>query len=253
VTPSYNQAQYIEATIKSVLDQDYPNLEYIVIDGGSDDGSVEVIQNHADQLAYWVSEPDSGQTEALIKGFKRSSGEIMCWLNSDDLLMPGTLHEVAAVFARKPNWQVVYGDDLLIDPEGRVILVEKEIGFNRFIWMYHFNYIPQPSTFWRRSIYERVGGLDARWDLAMDADLWIRFAEHTDLHHVPRVWSQFRVYPDQKNQRLRTKSDAEDALIRSRYLGREPLWSRRLKRVAAKGLRAVLLTARGRYWYKLTG
>ena len=248
VTPSLNQAQYLEATIKSILDQEYPNLEYIIIDGGSDDGSVEIIEEYSDSLAYWISEPDEGQTDALIKGFDRATGEVMGWLNSDDLYYPHTLREVGETFVRNPQWQVVYGDSLLIDDKDQPVKPKREIGFNRFIWMYDHNYIPQPSTFWRRGIYEQVQGLNAKWNLAMDADLWIRFAEHTTLHHVPRMWSRFRIYPEQKNQSLRDRSDEEDALIRSRYLPVESTGRRRLKQVTARGLRVALKTARGAYW-----
>ena len=203
VTPSYNHAPYIEATMRSVLDQGYPNLEYIVIDGGSDDGSAEVIERYSDHLAYWVSEPDNGQTDALIKGFERSTGEIMGWVCSDDLLEPTALHEVAQTFRQNPEWQAVYGDGVWTDTENRTVARRKEIDFNRFIFLYDYNYIWQPSTFWRRGIYEKVGGLDSRWNLAMDADLWLRFSEFTDLHHVPRQWSRMRSYPEQKNKRLR--------------------------------------------------
>jgi glycosyltransferase involved in cell wall biosynthesis len=247
VTPSFNQGQYIEATIESVLGQNYPNLEYIIMDGGSTDGSVGIIEKYSEHLAYWVSEPDEGQTDALIKGFDRSSGDIMCWLCSDDLFESKTLHEVAETFTEHPDWQVLYGDSFWIDADSRPIRFKKEIDFNRFIWMYDHNYLPQPSTFWRRGIYEQVGGLDIRWDLTMDADLWIRFAERATLHHVPRAWSRMRYYPEQKNLRLRDKSDEEDVLIRSRYLPDESPWLRRSKRVCAKGLRVALKLARGAY------
>ncbi len=247
VTPSFNQGRYIEATIKSVLDQEYPNLEYIVMDGGSSDDTVEIIERYSEHISYWVSEPDEGQTDALIKGFDRSTGEIMCWLCSDDLFEEKTLQEVAETFVEHPDWQMVYGDSFWIDADSRPIGFKKEIGFSRFIWMYNYNYIPQPSTFWRRGIYEQVGGLDPRMKLAMDGDLWARFAEHTEPHHVPRSWSRMRFYPEQKNVRLRSTSDEEDALIRSRYLPDEPWWLRRLKRFAAKGLRTTLRLARRAY------
>lgn len=248
VTPSLNQGEYIEATIESVLKQGYPNLEYIVIDGGSTDGTVDIIERYSEHLAYWVSEPDEGQTDALIKGFDRASGDILCWLCSDDLFESGTLREVAEVFVEHPDWQVVYGDSFWIDAHSRPLRFKREIPFVRFIWMYDHNFLPQPSTFWRRGLYEEVGGLDPRWNLTMDADLWIRFAERTKLHHVPRAWSRMRYYPEQKNLRLRAKSDEEDILIRSRYLPDEAPWLRSLKRVCAKSLRVALKLARGAYW-----
>ncbi|MGC8876987.1 glycosyltransferase family 2 protein [Thermus sp.] len=237
VTPSYNQARFLEATLRSVHDQGYPNLEHIVIDGGSTDGSVEIIRKFEDRLAYWVSEPDKGQTDALIKGFSRATGEILAWLNSDDLYEPRALWEVAEFFARHPDVQFVYGDALWIDTEGRILKPKKEIPFNRFIWFYDHNYIPQPSAFWRRELYEAVGGLDPRFDLAMDADLWIRFSERTRPVHVRRIWSRMRLYPEQKNQRLRAVSNQEDEIIRKRYLLDEPSWRRRVKRLLAKGMR----------------
>src|SRR5215217_1316603 len=222
VTPSFNQGRYIEATIKSVVEQGYPNLEYFIMDGGS--------------------------TDALIKGFNRASGDILCWLCSDDLFEARTLQEVAEIFVQHPDWEVVYGDSFWIDAVGRPIRFKREIPYHRFIWMYDHNYLPQPSTFWRRGIYEKVGGLDVRMELSMDADLWARFAEHTALHHVPLAWSRMRYYPEQKNRRLRTKSDEEDALIRSRYLSDEPRWLLRLKWFFAKSLRVALKLAQGAYW-----
>lgn len=247
VTPSYNQARFIEASLRSVLDQHYPRLEYIVIDGGSTDGSVEVIRRHAGRLAYWVSEPDNGQTDALIKGFARATGDILCWLNSDDLLEPGSLGEVAQFFESNPRARVVYGDATCIDVRGGPLKRKQEHAFSRFVWMYDHNYIPQPSTFWRRDLYEEVGGLDPQFDLAMDADLWIRFAQVTPMYHVNRVWSCERIYPEQKNQRLRARSDAEDLLIRRRYLGDERPWSRRAKALVAKGMRVTWKLALGSY------
>lgn len=248
VTPSYNQASFLEATLRSVHDQEYPNLEHIVIDGGSTDGSVEIIRKFEDHLAYWVSEPDKGQTDALIKGFSRATGEILAWLNSDDLYEPRTLWEVAEFFSRHPEVQFVYGDALWIDTEGRTLRPKKEIPFNQFIWLYDHNYIPQPSAFWRKELYEAVGGLDPRFDLAMDADLWIRFAEKTRPVHVRRIWSRMRFYPEQKNQRLRVISNQEDEIIRKRYFPREPAWQRLLKKALAKGMRVGWKLCRGCYW-----
>jgi glycosyltransferase involved in cell wall biosynthesis len=240
VTCCYNHAQFLERTLRSVLDQRYPALEYIVIDGGSTDGSADILRRYRHDLAYWVSESDRGQTDALIKGFARATGDICCWLCSDDLHEPWTLREVADYFGRHPRARVVYGDSLWIDVNDRVIAWKREHAFNRFIWMHDHNFIPQPSTFWRRDLYDEVGGLDATFDLAMDADLWIRFAEITTLDHVRRPWSRMRYYPDQKVRRLRDRGRDEDRIIRSRYLGPHSEWTRRALFVCAKGFRIGL-------------
>lgn len=249
ITPSYNQAQFIEDTLRSVLDQGYPNLEYIVIDGGSTDGSVDIIRRYADRLAYWVSEADKGQTDALIKGFKRATGDLCCYLCSDDLLEPGALREVAEFFRTHPSADAIYGDGIWIDTEGRRIKMKKEHPFSWFIFMYDHDFIPQPSTFWRRGLYEKVGGLDPSFDLAMDADLFIRFAEVSPLIHVRRPWSRMRFYPEQKNQRLRSRSDFEDGVIRHRYgVGSDPFWQHAAKRMLARGMRVGWKLALGCYW-----
>ena len=247
VTASFQQARFVETTLKSVIDQGYPRLEYIVMDGGSTDGSAEIIAGYADRLAYWTSGPDGGQTRALIEGFRRSTGDVMCWLNSDDLLEPGSLWEVAAFFNAHPEARAVYGDAIWIDAKGNHLRHKREHPFNRFIWMHDHNFIPQPSTFWRRDLYLDVGGLNPEFELAMDADLFIRFADVTKLHHVDRVWSRMRLYPDQKNQRLRARSNEEDALIRSRYLPPQPqlLWT--AKRRIARIMRIAWKAATRRY------
>ncbi len=249
VIPSFNQGRFIEATLRSLLDQSYPSLEVLVIDGGSTDSTVEIIEQYAGHLAYWVSEPDEGQTHALIKGFDRATGEIGGWLCSDDLHEPWTLREVAGFFGAHPQAQVVYGDSSWIDIDGRPIRPKREHAFNRFIWTYDYNFIPQPSTFWRMSLYRQVGGLDQAFDLAMDADLWIRCADVTRLHHVRRYWSRMRFYPQQKNQARRAESNVEDRIMRRRYIGDESLYSLRAKKVIAKGTRIAWKLATGCYWW----
>jgi glycosyltransferase involved in cell wall biosynthesis len=249
VTCCYNHVSFLERTITSVLDQKYPNLEYIIIDGGSTDGSKDIIQRYSTQLAYWVSEPDEGQTHALIKGFNRATGDISCWLCSDDLFEPWTLREVADFFERRPEARVAYGDATWIDVQDRVIRKKREHGFNRFIWMHDYNFIPQPSTFWRHDLYLQVGGLDPAFDWAMDADLWARFAEVTHLYHAARPWSRMRIHPDQKKTRfIESGGNQEDRIIRQRYIGNEPEWMRRSLHLYAKGLRVGWKIFTGRYW-----
>ncbi|MBI4890231.1 MAG: glycosyltransferase [Acidobacteria bacterium] len=248
VTPSFNQGKYLEATILSVLDQRYEDLEYIVIDGGSTDCSVEVIREHEGEIDFWVSEPDGGHVPGLIKGFSHATGEIQCWLNSDDLFEPGALDAVGEYFAEHPDCMALYGDALWIDVQGEVIRPKKEHDFSRFIWMYDYNYIPQPSMFWRKSLYESVGGLDREYQLAFDADLWIRFADVTELHHMRRVLSRMRLYSEQRNQKYRSISDAEDLRMRRRYIGGEHLVSLKAKKAIAKAMRVSRKLALGAYW-----
>lgn len=216
VTCSYQQGRFLDATMRSVLDQRYVNVEYIVIDGGSTDGSADIIQRYADRLAYYVSEPDEGQTAALIKGFQHSTADIQGWLCSDDILLPGALKSVTLFFDTHPEIDAVYGDSLWIDSAGNYLRPKKEIDFNRFAFLFDHNYISQPSMFWRKRLYDKVNGLDPSFNLAMDADLWERFSRHTKIAHIPQYLSCMRYYPEQKTRALRPKGVLEDRKIRQR-------------------------------------
>jgi glycosyltransferase involved in cell wall biosynthesis len=247
VTVCYNHARYLESCIQSVLAQNYPNLEYIIIDGGSTDGSVEIIRKYAARLAYWVSEPDKGQTDALLKGFRRATGELEGWLNSDDMLSPGALHEVANFFEHHPAAQVVTGDVELMRADGSMWRVQRQLPFMRFLWLNDHNYIGQSSTFWRRELYERVGGLDASFNLAMDGDLFGRFADVTRLYKVSHIWSRFRVYDQQKTARLLEEGAEENQRIRRRYYPSETAFGFQARRLVARPLRLLLKLAMGCY------
>jgi glycosyltransferase involved in cell wall biosynthesis len=247
VTCSFQQGRYLEQTIRSVLAQRYPALEYVVIDGGSTDASVAIIERYASALAYWVSEPDRGQTDALIKGFARSSGELCGWLCSDDLLLPGALHAVGEFFGRHPRVMAAYGDALWIDAAGRFLRPKREMPFNRFVLLHDHNYVPQPSMFWRRALYDAVDGLDRGFDLAMDADLWARFSAQTRIAHIPRYLSCMRSYPEQKTRSRRDEGRREDGRIRDDSGAPGAATARPLLRLAARCVRVATKALAGGY------
>ena len=247
VTCSYQQGRFIDATLRSVLEQNYPALEYIVIDGGSTDGSVQVIQRRESGLAYWVSEPDQGQTDALAKGFDRSTGEVMAWLCSDDLLLPGALDTVGRYFAEHPEVDCVFGDAIWIDAAGKPIRPKKEMSWNRTVFLFDHNYLAQPSVFWRRSLYDRVGGLGRQWNLAMDSDLWLRFAQHTRPQHVASYLSCMRYYPEQKTRALKPAGRKEDEALRLREAPVLSQLPRSATRAAARAARIMIKGVHGGY------
>jgi glycosyltransferase involved in cell wall biosynthesis len=199
VTPSYNQAPYLEQTIQSVLEQDYPHIEYMVIDGGSTDKSVEIIQKYADRLAYWVSEKDSGQAEAINKGFARANGEILAWLNSDDYYLLNTVSVAVRCLEQNPDVVMVYGDMFAVDGDGQTIniLRYKQLSLQDLLC---FQIIGQPSVFFRRSAFEKAGPLETNFHFMLDHHLWIRLAQQGRILHVPQIWSAARYHPQAKNR-----------------------------------------------------
>lgn len=203
VTPSYNQGQFIEETIRSVLLQGYPNLEYIIIDGGSTDNSVEIIKRYAPWLSYWVSEPDRGQAHAINKGFRRATGDIVAWLNSDDIYARGTLAKVATAARDYPDAGVIYGDTWFIDEAGEVIRKglnppTQELGK---LWS---GVIVQPEAFIRAGTLETVGLLNEEYHFCLDHEYWLRASQHVSFQHVPRVWAYLRSHSKAKGSRLQT-------------------------------------------------
>lgn len=199
VTPSYNQAQFLEEAIRSVLSQDYPRLEYIIVDGGSGDGSPDIIQRYADQLAWWVSEPDQGQTDAINKGFAHASGEILAWLNSDDSYLPGAVSEAVRFLRANPEVGMVYGDADLIDERGNVIgrFPARQTDYQRLRRGYV--HIPQQAAFFRADLWNLVGPLDPSFYFAMDFDLWVRLAKIAPLKYHPCKWANFRLHGEAKS------------------------------------------------------
>ena len=194
ITPSYNQAKFLEETILSVLNQDYPNIEYWIIDGGSEDGSQEIIRKYADRLAGWVSEKDKGQTDAINKGFNRATGDILAWINSDDTYQPGAIREAVQLLEEHPGWGMVYGDTRLIGETGQFIgkFPAAQTDYEKLRQGYV--HIPQQASFFRADYWKKVGPLDPSFFFAMDYDLWVRLARITDLVYVRREWANFRLH-----------------------------------------------------------
>jgi glycosyltransferase involved in cell wall biosynthesis len=199
VTPSYNQAHFLEETIQSVLGQSYPNLEYLIVDGGSTDGSREIIERYAGRLAWWVSERDKGQTDALNKGFARARGDILAWINSDDTYLPGAIAEAVDYLQAHPEAGMVYGDANLVDEHGAVLgpFPARQTDYRRL--RQGFVHIPQQSAFFRGDLWRQVGPLDPSFYFAMDYDLWVRLAAKAPLHYTPRLWANFRLHSTGKS------------------------------------------------------
>jgi glycosyltransferase involved in cell wall biosynthesis len=237
VTPSYNQNRYLERSMRSVLEQEVGDLEYIVVDGGSTDGSVETIRKQSARLAGWVSRPDRGYADALNEGFAKSSGEIMGWLNSDDMLTPWALRVAESIFSALPGVEWITTQyPLVMDDAGMVIAARHAEGYNAEAFYrgrnvslvpgFYSTVIQQESTFWRRSLWERAGGrMDDSLRMAGDFELWARFFQHAELHAVAVPLGCFRF------QKQSITSSAMDA-----YLGECRAVLRRHSRAAPSRL-----------------
>ena len=224
VVPSFNQGMFIGDTLQSIIDQRYPDLELIVIDGGSTDNTISIIEQYHAQFSWWVSEADAGQTAAINKGFLSSTGEIMAWINSDDLLIPGVLLYVADYFVKHPEVQVVYGD--------RVLINEKNQEVGRWMLPGHSSrvlkwadFVPQETLYWTRQAWDQIGGqLDERFHFAMDWDFLLRLSNNRiNIHHLPVFLGQFRIHYQQKtSSQMSSIGQKEMQSLRFRELGFQP-------------------------------
>lgn len=261
VTPSYNQSQYLEETILSVLNQDYPKIEYLIIDGGSTDGSVDIIRRYSHRLAYWKSEPDGGQAHAINQGWGLAHGEIVAYLNSDDTYLPGAVSTAVRYLVEHPQVGVVYGDCLATDAIGNPVIRFCGRPFDyRMALEQGKTLIPQPSAFLRRRVIERVGYLDEALYFASDFDLWLRAALHFRLEYCPVLMATYRLHPVSKTvsegqrtgpdliriySKLLASPDFPDAFRRRRRM----LMSRAYARAAEEYYGAVeLKSARSMWW-----
>lgn len=192
VTPSYNQGSYIETTIESVLNQNYPNIEYIVVDGGSTDGTVEILKKYEGRLK-WISEKDHGPEDAIAKGFSMATGEIFGWIASDDKYEPDAIQKVMDKFNQAPEVAMVYGRCQYVDRNGAVIGECPTEPFN-YDYLAVYNIVAQPSAFFRRSVYESVGGISLELRQASDYDLWIRLTKNQEAIYLPEFLSSYRLH-----------------------------------------------------------
>src|SRR5579884_2697365 len=192
VTPSFNSARYLGAAIRSVIEQDYPNVEYLVMDGHSTDETVDVLRSFGNRIR-WVSQRDEGQSDAIRRGFSQISGDVLGWLNADDTYEPGALGAVAAFFAAHPDVALVYGNANFIDSNGNLIAPCAHVEPYRFNRLLHYSdFIVQPAAFFRRSAYDAVGGLDPSLHWAMDYDLWLKIAKKFPVVYLPKVLANYR-------------------------------------------------------------
>jgi glycosyltransferase involved in cell wall biosynthesis len=266
ITPSFNQARYLDEMFTSVTNQRYDNYEHIVVDGMSTDGTLEILHNlgsnNERSNVAWISEMDSGQSEALNKGFRLAKGEIIGWLNSDDRYRPNCFDYVARIFRDHPDIDIVYGDYVLIDESGKLLRLRREIEFNAFILLYHrVLYIPTTATFFRRRIFDENNWLDERLNYAMDLEFFIRLSRRGyRFMHVPEVLADFRLHPNSKTCSSPDQQQAEHlqvVLAASRLLYNLP--SPHLKGTMLLFLRLLACTRRysekllrGYYWKQLT-
>ena len=244
VSPSYNQAAYLEQTMRSVLDQEYRELEYFVVDGGSTDGSLDIIQRYAPRLAWWTSEKDSGQAEAINKGMKRAQGEIVAWLNSDDMYLPGTIAAAVQTFESHPQAVRVYGNMRAVDDRNRTtnLLRYRQLSLEDLLC---FQIIGQPAVFMRRSAFAAAGGLNPSFHFMLDHQLWIKIARQGEIVHVDQFWAAARYHPQAKN-RAQATGFAREALSVLTWMENEPSLSSAFGRVARRA-RAAAQRVNARY------
>ena len=245
ITPSFNQAEFLERTIRSVLSQDYPRIEYIIIDGGSTDGSVEVIKNYQSRISAWVSEQDHGQTDAINKGFAKAKGEILAWINSDDTYNPKAVGEAVKYLIENPDVAMVYADCNFIDEHDDVIGKFNAKQTNYKLLRQGYVHIPQQTMFFRAKYWT---ALDPSFYFAMDYDLWTRIASHAEIKYLQdKVWANFRIHTSSKTNvndergwqemlrvHYRDGGSFFSVIVAKYYLRKliGPLWKWRIKRDA---------------------
>ena len=254
VTPSFNMATYLDATIKSVIRNLGPGDEYFVIDGGSTDGSVEVIRRHEASITGWVSEPDAGYADAIAKGFERATGDILCWLNCSDVYLSGALEKARALMARD-DAELIFGDDFYINEAGNVLGFSKGWVRNLRDATLYGGWTPlQEACFWRRDLYRRVGGINRSLRFAADYDLFLRMAGAGRATYVPVTFSAFRVHQGQKSIAGTREYERERREQREKELRRvqEPKGLNLAKRILYRGMMSARARLAPVLWQRRT-
>jgi glycosyltransferase involved in cell wall biosynthesis len=242
VTPSFNQGNFIEETIRSVLLQDYPNVEYIIIDGGSTDNTIEIVKKYEPFLNFWVSEPDGGQADAINKGFKKATGYYLGWLNSDDILYPNAIKQVVKAFRLNPEAELIYGDieQGLSLSRSVTQLKGEEINFSEMLSTMRVP-IPQQGSLWKRSVVERVGGLDPRWQVVLDREFYTRVAEKCNIFYIHELLGFFRNHEKSKSVLEVARWLVELPLMYREFFERSDL-SKEIRNLENKTMGAMFLT-----------
>ena len=247
VTPSFNQAPFLERTIRSVLDQGYDNIEYIIVDGGSNDGSVDIIRKYSNRLAYWVSEPDRGQSDAINKGLSRATGDWLAWQNSDDVYYPGAFASLARAAAVYPRAHLITGDMAMIDLEDRRLHEQRYVRPTYGALRAEGMILTNQAAFWRKGVHKSIGYMSESLTCAFDYEWFLRVTQRFDAWHVPEIWGGLRIHDTTKSTQLAQRFAAEmEAVRRERPF---PRWKIPLYRVR----RAMLMLMRGDARYVVGG
>lgn len=220
VTPSYNQSQYLEETINSIINQKYSNIEYIIMDGNSHDESVSIIKKYKENITYWESKKDKGQTDAINKGFNISTGEIFAWQNSDDIYMSGTFEYIAKIFSENPHIDILFGGWHFIDSKSKIISSRYIKNFSIFKFHAGLQIPPQPAVFLRKSAIDYVGGFDISRPHAMDFDLYVRILNENNYYITERILGGFRIHKDSKTIKTKRDQYADFKYVQKKYLSK---------------------------------
>lgn len=253
VTPTFQRAEYLETTIRSVLEQEYPRIEYHVMDGGSTDGTLDILHRYADRLASWTSGPDGGQAAAIKSGFERCHGTILAYLNSDDAYVPGAVARIVETF-RRTGADLVFGDVRLVDERGGRIRELKFTDFDLATFLYEGGNLNQAGAFWTRALYERAGGIDPTYQFGLDTDFFLRAAEVGRFAHHRGTVAEFRIHGGSKSSTIWGVGLAEWDRIRARRLDPTmPRWRMQLIKRTCQVRRAIGYLRQGDAGYVVTG